>query len=148
MVVAEIFPVTASQDRSNYLISGTFFCIYGPPGGHPPFIFKQHQFSTEKNIYQKFGGPCPPWLRHCVPLHFWQTCSFRHQLDFSGKHSSHFARRLNHSHFHHCLARYSFIQLGERGTGVARIFFGGGATPPSHALVAHMFETVAGSWDL
>ena len=40
-------------------------------------------------------------------LHFttWQTCSFRHQLGFSGKHSSHAALRAKniHSYFHHCL---------------------------------------------
>ena len=39
-------------------------------------------------------------------LHFtpWQTCSFRHQLDLSGKHSSHAAITCEdyiHSHFHH-----------------------------------------------
>ena len=47
----------------------------------------------------------------------WQTCSFRDELGFSGKHSSHAAiTRLNHSHFHNCImARYSFIQLCQQG---------------------------------
>ena len=45
-----------------------------------------------------------------------QTCSFRHQLDFSGKHSSHAA--ITHNDYSLKLpplsiARYSFIQLSE-----------------------------------
>ena len=49
-------------------------------------------------------------------LHFtpWQTCSFRHQLGFSGKHSSHAAITRN-DYSLTCpplsIAKYSFIQL-------------------------------------
>ena len=51
----------------------------------------------------------------------WQTCSFRHQLDFSGKHSSHAAIRREDYTFTFPpppIAIYSFIQmsgLGHRG---------------------------------
>ena len=53
-------------------------------------------------------------------LHFtpWQTCSFRHQLDVSGKHSGHAAiRREDYSLTFPPLyvARFSFIQLSELG---------------------------------
>ena len=46
----------------------------------------------------------------------WQTCSFRHQLGFSGKHSSHAA--ITHNDYSLTFpptARYSFIQLSELG---------------------------------
>ena len=49
----------------------------------------------------------------------WQTCSFRHQLDFSGKHSSHAA--IMHEDYPFTfpplsIVRYLFIQsLGRRG---------------------------------
>ena len=47
-----------------------------------------------------------------------QTCSFRYQLDFSGKHSSHAA--ITHEDYSLTfppvsIARYSFIQLSELG---------------------------------
>ena len=53
-------------------------------------------------------------------LHFTalQTCSFRHRLDFSEKHSSHAAiMREDYSltFSTQYIARYSFIQLGELG---------------------------------
>ena len=42
----------------------------------------------------------------------WQTCPFRPQLDFSGKHSTHSAiKREDYSLTFPLLARYSFIQL-------------------------------------
>ena len=45
----------------------------------------------------------------------WQTCSFRHQLGFSGKHSSHAAIVQRQFTYTSCpplsIARYSFIQL-------------------------------------
>ena len=54
-------------------------------------------------------------------VHFpppWQTCSFRHQLGFSGKHSSHAAitpttKSLTFPPL--SIARYSFIQLSQLG---------------------------------
>ena len=51
--------------------------------------------------------------KHFTP---WQNCSFRHQLGFSGKHSSHAAitlRRLIHPHFHHCLYSQILIYTAE-----------------------------------
>ena len=48
----------------------------------------------------------------------WQTCSFRHQLDFSGKHFSHGAITRNDYSLTYppmSIARYSFIQLSELG---------------------------------
>ena len=49
----------------------------------------------------------------------WQTCSFRHQLDFSGKHARHAVittRKDNSLTFPPLyIARYSFIQLSELG---------------------------------
>ena len=54
-------------------------------------------------------------------LHFfppWQTCSFRHQLGFSGKHSSDAALRAKTKSLT-CpplsIARYSFVQLSQLG---------------------------------
>ena len=47
-----------------------------------------------------------------------QTCSFRHQLDFSGKHSNHAAITLNDYSLTFSppsIARYSFIQLSGLG---------------------------------
>ena len=52
------------------------------------------------------------------PLALWQTSSFRYQLDFSEKYSSHAViRREDYSLTFSslCLARYSFIQLSELG---------------------------------
>ena len=59
------------------------------------------------------------WTAHSS-LHFnpLQTCSFRHQLDFSGKNSSDEAiTRENYSPIFPSpfIARYSFIQLSEMG---------------------------------
>ena len=50
--------------------------------------------------------------------HPWQTCSFRHQLDFSWKHSSHAA--ITHEYYSltfppPSIARYSFMQQSELG---------------------------------
>ena len=54
-------------------------------------------------------------LHFCTP---WQTCSFRHQLGFSGKHSSDAALRAKTNSLT-CpplsIARYSFIQLSQLG---------------------------------
>ena len=54
-------------------------------------------------------------LHFCPP---WQTCSFRHQLGFSGKHSSDAALRAKTKSLT-CpplsIARYSFIQLSQLG---------------------------------
>ena len=76
-----MFPVTAGQDQSNSLNSGTFLYISGPPGGNPSFMdthgnsgtlarsaytFKERNNINslqKKNIYRKFGGamaPVPP----------------------------------------------------------------------------------------
>ena len=60
---------------------------------------------------------------HWITLHFtpWQTCSFRHQLDFSGKHSSHACSNYTRRLFTHISSavysqvQYSFIQLSELG---------------------------------
>ena len=52
---------------------------------------------------------------HVTP---WQTCSFRHQLDFSGKHSSHAAITSEDYSLTFpplSISRYSFIQLSELG---------------------------------
>ena len=49
----------------------------------------------------------------CLP---WQTCSFRHQLGFSGKHSSHAAiKRNDYSLTSPPLSIARFIQLSELG---------------------------------
>ena len=87
--MAEIVPVAAGKDQSNYLDSVTVFDISGGPGDHPPFmqthgnsgrlrrsaytfIERNNINSLEKKpIYQKFGGPWPPWppwLRHCYQV--------------------------------------------------------------------------------
>ena len=50
--------------------------------------------------------------------HPWSTCSFRHQLDFYGKHSATLqSLRKDYSFTFSplCIARYSFIQLSELG---------------------------------
>ena len=59
---------------------------------------------------------CPYHRSKRIILEPWQTCSFGHQLDFSGKHSSHAA--ITHQNYSLILpplsiARYSFIQLSE-----------------------------------
>ena len=60
--LAEIFRYLT--DQSNFINSGTFFYISGPP--------QRNNINSlqKKNILQKFGGgpwpPWPPWLRHCM----------------------------------------------------------------------------------
>ena len=60
-------------------------------------------------------GPLKALYTFCPPL---QTCSFRHQLGFSGKHSSHAAISAT-TKSRTCpplyIARYSFIQRNQRG---------------------------------
>ena len=51
-----------------------------------------------------------------LPWHYNETCSLRHQLEFSGKHSSHAAiTRNDYSPTFPSITRYSFIQLSEQG---------------------------------
>ena len=51
-----------------------------------------------------------------LPWHYNETCSLRHQLEFSGKHSSHAAiTRNDYSPTFPSITRYSFIQLSELG---------------------------------
>ena len=45
----------------------------------------------------------------------WQTCSFRHQLGFSWKHSSHAPTTTRSTFPPISIVRYSFIQLSDRG---------------------------------
>ena len=60
-VVAEIFQITAGEDHSNYLNSGNFFYIYGPPGGHPPFLSLTTSIHYRKKTFTKsLGGRAPP----------------------------------------------------------------------------------------
>ena len=68
--------------------------------------------SKDMFLYSAVSSP----LDHSKRFTPWQTRSFRHQLDFSGKHSSH-AATSKHSHFLQVLsiARCSFIQLSEQG---------------------------------
>ena len=63
-------------------------------------------------LYSAVSSPLDPSKRFTFFLP-WETCSFRHQLGFSWKHSSHaaIAQRL----FTHISTRYSFIQLSEQG---------------------------------
>ena len=62
--------------------------------GTKKVVFIQHSIQSV--------GPLKALYTFCLP---WQYCSFRHQLGFSGKHSSHAAIRAKtvYSHFHHCL---------------------------------------------
>ena len=83
--MADIFPVTASDDQSDSLNSGTFLDVSGAPGGHPPFVDThgnsgrlgrsaysknvRTSIHRRKKIFTKsWGGvawpPWPPWLRH------------------------------------------------------------------------------------
>ena len=54
-VVAKKIPVPRGGHQSNSLNSGTFFYISGQP--------QRNNINSlqKKPIYQKFGGPWPPW---------------------------------------------------------------------------------------
>ena len=90
-------------------------------------VGKLHKRSKTNESTQRERGQHASYSRWiyiahvCIPLdralHFtiWQTCSFRHKLDFSGKHSRHAAAtRVGFSFTFPppSLARYSFMQLG------------------------------------
>ena len=64
----------------------------------------------------QYVGPLKALYTFCPP---WQTCSFRHQLGFCGKHFSHAAITRNDQITHISntvyIARYSFIQLSQQG---------------------------------
>ena len=78
-------------------------------------IRSRSQLSHEKKVAQY----AVLWTAQC-DLHFtpWQTCPFRHQLDFSEKHSSQAANRREDYSLTFpplSIARYSLIQLSELG---------------------------------
>ena len=81
-----------------------------------PFTRQIHYIQKSKGVFiwrsNQSVGPLKA-LKLFLP---WQTCSFWHQLGFSGKHSAtiHTARRLYSFIFPLLsIARYSFIQLSE-----------------------------------
>ena len=75
-----------------------------------PIDLKQKHSALHKTRYVFISFVYPVRWTAQSTLHFTpppprQTCSFRHQLDFSGKHAIYSAIRAktNHSHFHSCL---------------------------------------------
>ena len=57
-----------------------------------------------QGCFYKMQYPVRWTAQSALDLTLWQTCSFRHRLDFFGKHSSRAARAETiHSYFHHCL---------------------------------------------
>ena len=75
---------------------------------------RKHLRVTVKVVFYIVLGPLNALHTFCPP---WQTCSFRHQLGFSGKHSSHGQQLRTKTKSLTCpplsIARYSFIQLSQ-----------------------------------
>ena len=72
---------------------------------------------TSMFLYSAVSSPLAR-SKHFTLFLPWQTCSLRHQLGFSWKHSSHAAITRNYYSLTFpplSIARYSFIQLSEHG---------------------------------
>ena len=81
-----------------------------------PYLMNYDQyFNFEKNKTMFLRGTASSSLDNskCFTLHPRQTCSFRHQLDFSGKHSSTWCNYCSKTHIFPPLsmAKCSFIQV-------------------------------------
>ena len=101
--------ITCCWQLNTYLFGFTY--PLRNPHIHPPYcdVFKKKRYV--------FKAQLPV---HWRALHYtpWQTCSFRHQLDFLGKHSSHAAITWEDCSLTFpppCIARCSFIQLSGLG---------------------------------